>query len=75
MFLRYAVPLFFLVVKTNVGYQIVATFVTESETTEALEEALKIIKEWNPEFNPKYGMTDYCCKEIDALETVFPGKI
>ena len=30
---RYALPLFFLVVKTNVDYQIVATFVCEGEST------------------------------------------
>ena len=28
---RYAVPLFFLVVKTNINYQVVAVFVTENE--------------------------------------------
>ena len=37
---RYALPLFFLVVKTNVDYQIVATFVIESETTAYITEAL-----------------------------------
>ena len=44
---RYLLPLFYLVVKTNVDYQIVATFVTESETLEAITEALGIIKSWN----------------------------
>ena len=29
---RYALPLFFMVVKTNVDYQIVASFVIENET-------------------------------------------
>eukprot|EP00794_Sanderia_malayensis_P012566 gene12566-13853_t len=32
---RYALPLFFLVVKTNVDYQVVAAFVCESESTES----------------------------------------
>ena len=41
---RYSLPLFFLTVKTNVDYQIVATFVTENETTQSISEALAIIK-------------------------------
>ena len=36
---RYALPLFFLVVKTNIVYQIVAVFVTENEIEESIEEA------------------------------------
>ena len=70
---RYSLPLFFLTVKTNVDYQIVATFVTENETTQSISEALAIIKSWNPEVCPKYGMTDYCSEEIDAVESVFSG--
>ena len=70
---RYAVPLFFLVVKTNPDYQIVATFVCESESTESIEEALMIVKKWNPQFNPKNFMTDYSNEEITAIEHVFEG--
>ena len=62
---------FFLVVKTNVDYQIVATFVTESATFEAITEALGIIKSWNEDLQPLYCMTDYCTAEIRALETIF----
>ena len=36
---RYSLPLFFLVVKTNVDYQIVGSFVIQSETTDAIHEA------------------------------------
>ncbi|XP_065665743.1 calcium-responsive transcription factor-like [Hydra vulgaris] len=71
---RYALPLFFLVVKTNVDHQIVAIFVCENETTEAIKEALTFIKKWNPSFQPKYFMTDYSNEEISSLESVFPGK-
>ena len=56
---RYTLPLFFLVVKTNVDYQVVATFISESETTEGIMEALEKIKEWNPNWNPRLFMTDY----------------
>nr|XP_047143262.1 uncharacterized protein LOC124817350 isoform X4 [Hydra vulgaris] len=70
---RYALPLFFLVVKTNINYQIVAIFVCEHETTESIKEALMCIKEWNPLFQPKFFITDYSNEEINSLESVFSG--
>ena len=36
---RYALSLFFMVVKTNVDYQIVASFVIENETDEAISDS------------------------------------
>ena len=68
---RYTLPLFFLVVKTNVDYQVVATFISESETTEGIMEALEKIKEWNPNWNPRVFMTDYSNEEMNAIEAVF----
>eukprot|EP00794_Sanderia_malayensis_P002332 gene2332-2685_t len=70
---RYVIPLFFMVVKTNIDYQIAATFVCESESTESIEEALNILKQWNPEFRPKNFMTDYFNEEMAATENVFKG--
>ena len=70
---RYALPLFLFVVKTNIDYQIAATFVIENEKEESIVKALEIIKTWNPELHPRYGMTDYCIEEISAMEKVFPG--
>nr|XP_047146875.1 uncharacterized protein LOC124819377 [Hydra vulgaris] len=70
---RYALPLFFLVVKTNTDYQDVAIFVCESETTEAITEALTCIKQWNPSFQPKFVLTDYSNEEINSIEYVFSG--
>ena len=67
---RYALPLFFLVVKTNVDYQVVATFVCEGESTENIAEAMRIIREWNPHFMPRYFMTDYSNEEMKATEQV-----
>ena len=51
---RHALPLFFMVVKTNVDYQIVPSFVAEKETQEAITEALEVIKSWILQFSPKY---------------------
>ena len=63
---RYSLPLFFLTAETNVDYP-------ENETIQAITEALAIIKSWNPEVFLKYGMTDYCNEETDAVECVFSG--
>ena len=68
---RYSLLLFFMVVKTNVDYQIVASFVIENETYEAISETVAVIKSWNAEFDPKYGMTDCCHEEIRAVENNF----
>jgi hypothetical protein len=43
-----------LCVPTNVNYINVATFVTETEDSSSLIEALQVIKEWNPYWSPKY---------------------
>jgi hypothetical protein len=71
---KYALPLYFLCVPTNVNYMTVATFIVESEDTVSIKEALSIIKQWNPEWNPSYFMCDYAEEEINALEAIFPGK-
>ena len=51
---RYELPLFFVCVRTNVGYSVVAEFILESECTESICEALHILHSWNPELNPKF---------------------
>jgi len=66
----YALPTFFLVIKTNLNYQIVATFIIDSETTIAIKEALTVIKSWNY-VSPQYCLTDRCLEQIDALESTF----
>jgi len=68
-----SLPLYFLVVKTNVGYKVVASFVTQSETTDAVKEVLSVIRKWNPDWAPKYFMADYAEEEISAVEDLFPG--
>ena len=71
---RYVLLLLFLVVKTNVDYQVVAAFLIEGETRENITAALTKIKKWNPVFNPLYTIVDCCTEEINALETLYPGK-
>lgn len=70
---RYALPLFFLCVKTNVNYQVVGMFLIQNETTDEIAAALQIFKDWNPAWNPEYVMTDFDEKEINAVERTFLG--
>ena len=70
---KYALSLFFVAVKTNVDYQIVASFVTQDETTESITEALGVLREWNPGWSPGYFFTDLCEQEIHAIENTFSG--
>lgn len=52
-------PLFFLVVKTNVNYTVVGDYITLNETKAAIEEALKIFCAWNIKWKPQYFITDF----------------
>lgn len=72
--MKYELPLFFLVVKTNVNYTVVGSFITQDETTASIEEALRIFRDWNPQWKPRYFMTDFCHEEINAIESTFEGK-
>lgn len=69
--MQYDLPLFLVCVRTNVGYCAVAEFVTQSETTESISEALNVLKEWNSNWNPPFVLCDYSEAEISAIKTVF----
>jgi len=72
---RYALPLFFVCVKTNVNYCTAASFIVQSEDTRSISEAIQVIKLWNPAWQPENWMVDFCEAEINALETAFPGTL
>ncbi|XP_071820563.1 uncharacterized protein [Apostichopus japonicus] len=69
---KYAVPLFFICVKTNTDYAVVAVFASQFEDSNTIVTALNIIREWNPGWSPSYFMVDNCEAEINALENTFP---
>lgn len=71
---RYALPLFFLATKTNVDYQIVASFCIQEETTVAIKEALGIVSKWNPLWQPTCFMVDNCEEEIKSISQLFQRK-
>lgn len=71
---RLAIPLFFLVVKTNVGFSAVASFAVQNEDTDSIAEALTKIKEHicAHGIDIPYFMVDFSTPEINALHQVFP---
>ena len=70
---RYELALFFICVRTNVGYSVVGEFIVQSETTHNIGEALEVLRKWNPEWNPLYFISDYSEAELTAIEAVFPN--
>ena len=71
LYLHQYLPLFFVVMKINVNYQVVALFVLQDETTAAIIEALSVIKTWNPIWNPKWFVVDKCDKDIKWIGNIF----
>lgn len=69
----YSVPLFFLCVCTNIHYDVVGVFVTQTDTTADVGEALAVFMEWNPDWNPSHFMVDFSEAEMGALEVEFQG--
>ena len=70
---KYSIPLFFLCVKTNVDYSVVAVFACHLENTHTITKALDIIKDWNPDWKPKNFMVDHCEAELNSIAACFPG--
>lgn len=75
---KYALPIFFLAVKTNVGYSVVGEFIVDTEARAAIRRGLQTIKDWmaadDVSWNPHCFLTDFCEREISAIEDVFPGE-
>ena len=69
---KYELVLFFIAVKTNLGYSVLAEFVVQSEMSEQISKALSILSSWNPEWLPQFFMTDYSEAEMGAILKVFP---
>ena len=73
--MKYELPLFFVCVRTNVGYSVAAQFITQSECTEQITEALNILKEWNPNWKPPFFLSDFSDAEFLAIKNAFPKTI
>ena len=68
------IPLVFLIVKTNVDYQIFGSFAVQDETKSTSVEALSLFLQWNPYWKPLCFMVDNCEEEISAVEDLLPVK-
>ena len=70
---KYGFPCFFLVVKMSLGIgRVAATIIPQYETTEMIKEGLQILKLWNPQWKPKFFMTDKSSQELEAVAAVHP---
>jgi len=70
---QYALPLFFLCVHSNTGYVVVAVMVIEREDSASLTEALSMLRQSAPHWNPSAFMVDSSEVEITAVGAAFPG--
>ena len=71
---KYGFPCVFLTVKTSIGSgRVVATIIPQHESEDLLIEGLSVLKEWNPQWSPKFTMTDKSAVELGAIKQVFPS--
>ena len=70
---KLALPLFFLVICTNVGYSVVAEFIIQHEDTTSITEALKILRKRWDECDIEVGnfLIDCQQSEENAIRAVF----
>lgn len=68
---KYYLLLFFVAVKTNDNYQVVASFLLQDESA-AMKKALSVINAWNPTWKPKCFMDDNCDEEINLISNICP---
>ena len=73
---KLALPLFFLVVRTNVGYSVVAEFIIQHEDTTSISEALSILRNKWDRLDIEVGnfMIDCQQSQENAIRAVFPGQ-
>jgi len=72
---RYALPLFFVCIRTNVDNVVMATFVMQHEDSDSTAEALEILRSWSDGWMPASFMVDFSEPQVQALEIVFLGKL
>ena len=69
---KYDLALFFLCVRTNVNYTVVAEFIVQCESANEIADALTIIRQWNPDWSPPFFKSNYSEAEHLAITQVFP---
>jgi len=71
----YGLPLFLLCVPTNCGYITAASFLLTDEQAHTIEEGLRKVAEWCPDWRPQCVLSDFSEAQIAAVETVFAGNV
>ena len=55
------------------GYYVVDEFVAQNESVGNIEDALQKLKCWNPDWNPRFFMSDYSEAEMAIVKAMFPS--
>jgi len=74
---KLSLPLFFLFIRTNVGYSVVAEFIIQHEDTASISEALQILRTKWDEHGIQVGnfMIDCQQSEENAIQAMFPESV
>ena len=74
---KLSLPLFFLVVRTNVGYAVIAEFIVQHKDTTSIMKALLILQKWWDKEGINIGnfMIDCQQSEENAIRAVFPDSV
>ena len=74
---KLSLPLFFLVVKTNVGYSVIAEFIIQHEDSQSIAEALGLLHaQWDAnQITVGNFMIDCQQSEENAIRGIFPESV
>ena len=72
---RNALPLFFVAVPTNTCYQVIASFIKSSGTTDSISQALKVLSRWKTDRKPANWIPGCCQAEISVVGNVLSVEI
>jgi len=67
------IHVFFVSVKTNCICQVVAFFLSTVSSVEIITEGLAMLRNWNPDVEPRYVMCDQDDKHFAAVEATWPN--
>ena len=65
--------MFFVAVRTNVNFAVVATFLVHNDDCSTIAEALEVVQNWNVLWKPTYFLVDWYKSERKSVAKCFPG--
>ena len=69
----FGIPVFFVSVKTNCVYHVVAFFLLRVNDVESITEGLAMVASWSPDVEPRFVMCDGDSKHFAAVEATWPS--